>query len=84
MRKTTIAFAALSLACSVAWADLVRVNVARVHQDLYRTVEGAYVHTVGCDEFPIGEDAVLRYDNEPSDVLMFQDGAVCQVIEVYK
>lgn len=82
MKKVAVAVTAL--ACSMAWADLAKVNITWTRPDLYLTAEGAYIRTSACEEFAINEDAVLHYLDEPNDDLTFKDGTVCKVLEVWK
>ena len=69
----------------VAGAEVFKVNVRRLDQDLYRTDEGIYIQTRYCYEYAYGDDAILKYEEYSYDnKLIFDNGEVCEVVKVFK
>lgn len=84
VRKIAAA-AALLITTSSAWAEMYKVYIKRLDQDLYKTSEGVYIQTKYCYEYVYGEDAVLRYEKYSYDnKLIFDNGTVCEVEKVFK
>jgi len=68
-----------------AYAELYKVNVKRIDQDLYKTTDGFYIKTRYCYEYTYGNDAVLKYEQYSYDnKLIFDSGNSCQVEKVFK
>ncbi|OSZ76736.1 hypothetical protein [Hydrogenophaga sp. IBVHS1] len=66
-------------------AEMYRVNVRRVDQDLYKTSEGFFIQTKYCYEYTYGDDAVLRYERYSYDnKLIFDSGTTCEVAKVFR
>lgn len=81
-----VVIAALLLGVAgVAGAEVFKVNVRRLDQDLYRTDEGIYIQTRYCYEYAYGDDAILKYEEYSYDnKLIFDNGEVCEVVKVFK
>ena len=71
---------------TVLYAEYYKVNVTRINQDLYRdTYSGVYIETMACVEPAYWEDAILKYDELGLDnKLIFQDGAKCDVVRIFR
>lgn len=68
--------------CSLlAHAEMYKVNVKRIDQDLYKTQEGVYIQTRYCYEYTYGDDAIY---NTSTQKLIFNSGTTCDVAKVFK
>ena len=68
-----------------AHADITKVHIKKVEQDLYQTSDGAYIQTNGCYADADGKDAVLKFVKYGCDNnLRFDDKTICEVVDVMK
>ena len=80
-----MAAAALLAVTGAACAEMYKVTVKRIDQDLYKTSEGIYIQTKYCYEYTYGDDAVLKYEDYSYDnKLIFDSGTSCDVEKVFK
>lgn len=79
-----VACAAMSLHM-LAHAEINRVNIKKVEQDLYQTSDGAYIQTNHCYADANGDDAVLNFEKYAcNNNLRFNEETVCEVVDVVK
>lgn len=68
--------------CSLfAQAEMYKVSVRRLDQDLYKTQEGIFIQTRYCYEYTYGDDAIY---NDSTQKLIFNSGNSCDVAKVFK
>jgi len=87
IRKIFMLIAMLSnlIFLSDALAELYKVNVKRIDQDLYKTDSSLIIKTRYCYEYTYGEEAVLKYEEYSYDnKLIFDSGTICEVDKVIK
>ena len=84
MRK--LIFILLFFLTTSLYAEYYKVNVIRVTEDLYKdNYSGVFIKTSFCFEYAYGEDAVLKYDDFGfNNMLIFQDGTICDVVGIFK
>lgn len=70
---------------SIAMAEFYKVEVTRLDNNLYKTLEGVYIETKYCYEYANREEAVLSYEQYSYDnKLIFNNGTTCDVKRVFK
>ena len=76
----------LLLAATLAHADLYKVKVTRVQQDVYQDeLSRGLIETRGCSEHVFKSDAVLSYEAySHGNKLLFESGTVCDVVRVHR
>jgi hypothetical protein len=68
-----------------AHADISKVNVKKIEQDLYLTSDGSYIQTNACYVEADGKDAVLKFEKYACDNnLRFNETTTCEVVGVLK
>lgn len=83
MRKMLIGISLL-LAASFASADMYKVYVRRIDQDIYRTAEGFFIKTMYCYQYAYGEEAILEWDGSFGRLIFVDAGDSCDVKSVFK
>jgi len=83
--KKILGLLLLSILCSNSFAEMYRVNVKRVDNNLYQTTDGRYViKTKYCYEYTYGEDVVLDYTKYSyNNKIIFRSGTTCEVEGIY-
>lgn len=82
--KTILVAAALALAVPVS-AEVYKVHVKRLDQDLYKTSDGFYIETQYCYHYTYGEDAILRYEQYSyNNKIIWEDDSTCDVKRVFQ
>ena len=62
---------------------VLQVNVTRIDDDLYKTMEEIYIKTKYCYEYVYYEYAILKYDDYSYDnELIFEHGS-CEVEKIF-
>ncbi|MHA1540474.1 MAG: hypothetical protein ACTSXL_00770 [Alphaproteobacteria bacterium] len=81
MNKILMLFLSIS---SLSLAETYKVNVKRVGQDLYKTLDNVIIKTRYCYEYSYGEDAILVYEDYSYDnKLIFIDADTsCEVDKI--
>ena len=72
---------ALASCSLLAQAEMYKVNVRRLDQDLYKTQEGVFIQTRYCYEYTYGDDAIYNHSTQK---LIFNSGNTCDVAKVFK
>ena len=84
MFKTSLVAAALALAMPVS-AEVYKVYVKKIDENLYKTSDGFYIETQYCYHYSYGEEAILRYEQYSySNKIIWEDDSTCDVKRVFK
>jgi len=69
----------------LAQAEINKVNIKKVEQDLYQASDGSYIQTSNCFVDANGSDAVLKFEKYAcNNNLRFNAQTICEVIDVVK
>ena len=74
------------LVCQPMWAnaEISKVNVKKVEQDLYQTSDGIYIQTDACYAEADRVDAVLKYEKfQCGNNIKFNVNTTCDVLGVF-
>lgn len=84
MKKTILIIISIVLMATEAYAELYRITVSRIDQDLYKDDNsGAIIETQYCYEYATWENAVLKYEPYSFDnKIIFENGQTCEVKEI--
>lgn len=78
-----LAYIAMSLPMLVQ-AEISKVHIKKVEQDLYQTSDGSYIQTNNCYVDANGKDAVLTFEKYAcNNHLQFNAQTQCEVLEVF-
>ena len=68
-----------------AHAEISKVNVKKIEQDLYQASDGSYIQTDSCYAEADEVDAVLKYEKyECGNSLRFNLNTTCKVVGIVK
>ena len=84
MKKAILIIISIVLMATEAYAELYRITVSRIDQDLYKDDNsGAIIETQYCYEYATWENAVLKYEPYSFDnKIIFENGQTCEVKEI--
>ena len=84
MKKTILIIISIVLMATEAYAELYRITVSRIDQDLYKDDNsGAILENQYCYEYATWENAVLKYEPYSFDnKIIFENGQTCEVKEI--
>ena len=70
----------------VAYAEMYKVTVTRISDNLYKTQEGLFIQTQFCLELALSEEAILKYEQHSFDnkLIFVSSRTTCDVKKVFK
>jgi hypothetical protein len=76
----------ISLIFSTACAELYKVTLTRLDQNLYRDeASGVIIETKYCYEYASKDDAVLSFEaNSYNNKIIFSSGTTCEIKQILK
>lgn len=89
MKSTYLVFASAFCALLFSFdaaAELYRVSVTRISDNIYRTSGGTFIQTEFCFEYATSEEAILKYDQYSYDnqLIFVSSKTQCNVKKVFK
>jgi len=83
--KKLLALISLSILCSSSFAEMYKINIRRVDNNVYQTMDGRFIiKTKYCYEYTYGDEVVLDYTKYSYDnKIIFRSGTTCQIEGIY-
>lgn len=77
---------ALTLFPGIASAEMYKVTVTRISDNIYKTSEGFFIQTQLCLELALSEEAILKYEQYSFDnqLIFVNTRTTCDVKKVFQ